>query len=136
MIEDRTTVEQPAAGRRLQPRVRPKSWRLKRTKQCAKCPWRTDVDPHDIPNGYSEDKHLALECTISREGDLSCLSSGQHVMACHETHDAHCIGWLMNQLGHGNNIGLRIRMMSCMNAEDIQLVGDQHETFETTLPSA
>jgi hypothetical protein len=117
--------------------VMPNLWKLKRTKQCAKCPWRADVDPHEIPNGYSEDKHIALKCTIAREGDMSFLSGvDQHVMACHESHDAHCIGWLMNQVGPGNNIGLRIRMMACENAKDIQLAGEQHETFEETLPSA
>jgi hypothetical protein len=56
------------------------------------------------------------------------------VMACHETDDAHCIGWLVNQIGPGHNIPLRIQMMSCANAEHIRLRGEQHETFEDTLP--
>jgi hypothetical protein len=107
-------------------------WKLKRTVQCDKCPWRVDVDPHDIPNGYSEEKHCALESTIARSDDN--FLGTMRVMACHETHDAHCIGWLVNQLGSGNNIGLRIRMMSCENAKSITLRGDQHETFEETLP--
>lgn len=110
------------------------TWRLKRTTQCAKCPWGVDVDPHDIPNGYCETKHRALENTIARPGELNL--SETHAMACHETHDAHCIGWLANQVGPGNNIGLRIRMMSCENARDIKLQGEQHETFEDTLPEA
>ena len=55
-------------------------------------------------------------------------------MACHETHDAHCIGWLMHQINQGNNIGLRLHMMKCENAGDIKLIGEQHETFEDTLP--
>lgn len=55
-------------------------------------------------------------------------------MACHETHDAHCIGWVVNQVGSGNNIGLRIRMMSCENYGSIKLQGEQHQTFEETLP--
>lgn len=106
-------------------------WALKRTRQCAKCPWRVDVDPHDIPNGYDVEKHRALASTIS-EG----LGSIRHdrAMACHETHDAHCIGWLVNQAGPGNNIGLRIRLSSCTNADQIKLVGDQHECFEDTVP--
>jgi len=110
-------------------------WKLNQTKQCSKCPWKKDVDPHDIPNGYCEDKHCALESTIATEGDLSFLSGGdRHVMACHETHDAHCVGWLLNQLGPGNNIGLRMSMLSCENARDIEAVGEQHETFEETTP--
>jgi hypothetical protein len=40
----------------------------------------------------------------------------------------------MNQLGPGNNIPLRIRMMTCSNSSDIRLNGDQYETFDETLP--
>ncbi len=113
------------------------TWKLKRTKQCAKCPWRKDVDARDIPNGYSEEKHRALESTIARPGDLSALVSNEiRVMACHETHKTHCIGWLVNQLNEGNNLALRLDMLSCANADKIRLVGKQHESFEDTLPSS
>lgn len=109
--------------------------KLKRTKQCSKCPWRKDVNPHEIPNGYDVEKHRALKSTISKECDLSSIASGTlHVMACHETHDAHCIGWLMNQIGVGNNIGLRMAMSSCENMREIKVIGQQHEKFEDTLP--
>ncbi len=111
------------------------TWRLKRTTQCAKCPWRTDVDPHQIPNGYSVKKHQALCSTIARPGDISgLLTASIQIMACHETHDAHCIGWLVNQLGPGNNIALRIQMMGCENVREIRTFGEQHATFSDTLP--
>ena len=109
------------------------SWKLKRTAQCAKCPWRKDVDPRDIPNGYCEIKHEGLRRTIAQP-DTPNLTGTMHVMACHETNDAHCIGWLMNQLGPGNNIGMRIRMSSCENASKIRLRGEQHACFDDTLP--
>lgn len=108
-----------------------KGWKLKRTRQCAKCPWRKDVDPHDIPNGYCVEKHKNLDKTIN--SGLGSLRNN-HAMACHETHDAHCVGWLVNQLGPGNNLGLRIRMLSCENADKIKLAGEQHKRFEDTLP--
>lgn len=107
-------------------------WKLKRTAQCIKCPWRVETDPHEIPNGYSVDKHRALKRTIAKPSDS--IFGPSSVMACHETDDAYCIGWLVNQLGPGNNIGLRIRMMSCENAPKIRLRGEQHERFEDTLP--
>lgn len=109
------------------------SWKLKRTKQCAKCPWRKDVDPHDIPNGYCEVKHANLKDTIAEPGVLPTGGTVK-VMACHETHDAHCVGWLCHQAGPGNNIGLRLSLLSCENRDKIKLVGEQHETFEDTLP--
>lgn len=109
--------------------------KLKRTTQCAKCPWRKDVDPHDIPNGYCETKHANLANTIARPGDVSTIMANRmNVMACHETHDAHCVGWLMNQLGPGNNIALRMQMMWCDNIDKVKLIGEQHERFEDTLP--
>ena len=109
------------------------SWKLRRTTQCAKCPWRKGVDPRDIPNGYSEEKHRALASTIAEPGAVR-FDSCQRVMACHETQESHCVGWLVNQLGPGNNIALRIRMMTCENAGQIRVIGEQHETFEETLP--
>ncbi len=107
---------------------------LKRTKQCAKCPWRINTDRFQIPNGYSEEKHRGLAGTIAKPGDVSTiLSPTIRVMACHEEHDAHCIGWLMNQLGPGNNIALRIQMSKCENMSEVELLGDQHKSFEDTL---
>lgn len=108
-------------------------WRLKRVTQCRKCPWRTETDPHDIPNGYTEERHRALAGTIANGID-NLFSDTLRVMACHELHDAHCIGWLANQLGPGNNIALRLHVRSCTNIDRIRLRGEQHETFEDTLP--
>lgn len=108
------------------------TWKLKRTAQCAKCPWRVETDPYDIPNGYDVEKHRALEKTIARGIDLG--GDALSVMACHEAETAHCVGWLVNQLGSGNNIALRIQMMMCSNAKKIRLRGEQHERFEDTLP--
>lgn len=111
-----------------------KTWTLKRTMQCDKCPWLVTTDPYDIPNGYSEARHRALAHTIATPGIRSLIGDNCHIMACHELHDAHCIGWLVNQIGHGNNIALRIQMLSCENARAIRLRGEQHERFEETLP--
>lgn len=108
------------------------TWNLKRTAQCRLCPWWVETNPYDIPNGYDVERHRALERTIARGINLGAESLP--VMACHETDEAHCIGWLVNQLGPGNNIMLRIQMMTCGNAKKIRLRGEQHERFEDTLP--
>lgn len=59
--------------------------------------------------------------------------------ACHEHppgEEAYCVGWLMNQIGPGNNIPLRFAVLSCENLGAISLEGLQHERFEDTLPKA
>ena len=107
--------------------------KLKRTKQCKKCPWRTDVDPLDIPDGYSPERHENLSCTIADPNQLQQTKA----MACHESpvgDEAHCIGWLMNQLGPGNNIALRMQVRNCTNIGKVKTIGEQHKTFEDTLP--
>ena len=107
--------------------------RLGRDKQCAKCPWKVAVDPHDIPNGYSEDRHHSLVGTIATHLQIG---GKIRVMACHESpvgDETECIGWLVNQMGSGNNIALRILMMK-YDLSRVEVFGDQHQTFEETLP--
>jgi hypothetical protein len=105
-------------------------WQLKRTKQCAKCPWKKNVNPYDIPDGYDIEKHKALVSTIATNTEIQNTIIS---MECHETTEAYCIGWLHNQLGEGNNITLRIKMISCSN-RDYEIIGEQHSTFEETIP--
>jgi hypothetical protein len=108
---------------------------MKPRKQCKKCPWRKDTDPYDIPNGYCEKKHAALENTIAVPGALNLGTL--RLMACHETppgKELPCVGWLMHQLGPGNNIGLRLAVSRGRVDANVELVGEQHERFEDTLP--
>ena len=102
-------------------------------RQCEKCPWKVDTDPHDIPH-YEEERHRDLAGTI-KEG-LEGIGGGR-VMACHETPEGAekpCVGWLANQLGPGNNIGLRLAASAGRIDTDFELDGEQHEQFEDTLP--
>lgn len=103
--------------------------KLKIKKQCCKCPWKVSTNPCDIPNGYCKKKHKALKITIS--SGLDSLDNN-HVMVCHETHNAHCVGYLYNQLGVGNNIGLRFKMRD-YDLSEMEISGDQHEIFEDTI---
>ncbi|WP_432654036.1 DUF6283 family protein [Sinorhizobium fredii] len=106
----------------------------RRIRQCDKCPWKVSTDPHDIPHGYTETLHHALARTIAEPGSLH---DAGHVMACHEHppgDEADCVGWLMNQLGPGNNIPLRLKVRSCENIDAVTLDGPQHERFVDTLP--
>lgn len=113
-------------------------------RQCAKCPWKVTTDPHEIPNGYSVEKHYALSRTVARPADLSPLNDATiRVMACHETavamrdddHPLPCVGWLANPLGEGNNLALRMLALRGKVNVDFELEGEQHSCFEDTLPN-
>jgi hypothetical protein len=59
------------------------------------------------------------------------------MMACHETKigkELACVGWLAQQLGPGNNLGLRLAVMSGLVDDNVRTIGPQHDTFEETLP--
>lgn len=104
-------------------------------RQCGKCPWRVDVDPRDIPGGYCETKHRGLASCIAEEGRLDRTL---RAMACHESKsgkEIECVGWLVHQLGHGNNLGLRLAVMAGRVSGNVETVGAQHERFEDTLPT-
>lgn len=106
-------------------------------KQCAKCPWRKGTNPNDIPNGYSKEKHAALSGTIAQPSSLMGLGGVLRVMACHDTNPGNeksCVGWLMNQLGPGNNLPLRIQVMFGDLDANVEIAGEQHDRFEDTLP--
>ena len=104
-------------------------------RQCAKCPWKKNVNPHTIPDGYSVEKHRALARTIAIPGELR--TGPLRIFACHESRGGRelaCVGWLAHQLGPGNNLALRLAVMHGRIDGDIQTVGPQHERFEDTLP--
>lgn len=102
--------------------------------QCAKCPWKVTTNPHEIPH-YDVEKHHALRGTIASDPLASAFAPELRLMTCHETRELVCIGWLEHQLGPGNNIGLRIAARSGRFGT-FETVGEQHETFEDTLPRA
>lgn len=106
-------------------------------KQCAKCPWKKSTNPRGIPNGYCEIRHRNLAGTIARPGELNL--GPIPMMACHESpvgEERVCVGWVVNQLGVGNNIGLRLRAVRTGEFDGMRTVGPQHERFEDTLPAA
>lgn len=106
-------------------------------RQCAKCPWKVTTDPKQIPNGYSEARHRQLKKTIAEPGRVA-LSPTLNVMACHESapgSETICAGWLLHQLGPGNNLALRMQVIyGGLDVSDVELDGEQHERFEDTLP--
>jgi hypothetical protein len=105
-------------------------------KQCAKCPWKTSTDPYEIPDGYCEKKHAGLKETIAKPGEI-WFGGSFRMMACHESmpqKEVPCVGWLVHQLGPGNNIALRLVVMRGAVDANVETVGDQHEIFEDTLP--
>jgi hypothetical protein len=105
-------------------------------KQCKSCPWRVDCEPlSDIPGGYSVELHEGLRGTI-RSGLESLEGSCMRIMACHYSKPGEefpCAGWLANQLGDGNNLAVRLRVMTG-DLPVPEIDGEQHATFDDTLP--
>lgn len=100
-----------------------------RNTQCAACPWKVATNPHtDIPNGYDAAKHARLiVCTAGIEG----LNQPIRAMACHESKtgkESACVGWLVNQLGPGNNIALRLHALDG-RFDKLKVIGEQHESL-------
>lgn len=110
--------------------------KLETVKQCRSCPWRVDCEPDkDIP-GYDVElaKKLANTCKSGLES--LPMNGMQRVMACHYSKPGEefaCAGWLHNGLGAGNNIGVRLGVM-CGRFPAPEIDGEQHETYEATLP--
>lgn len=104
--------------------------------QCKTCPWKVDCVPErDIPNGYSVELHENLRGTI-QEG-MSSFSCNR-AMACHYAkadEKLPCAGWLHNQIGPGNNIGVRMAVLTGRLPAP-RVDGEQHETFDDTLPES
>lgn len=100
-----------------------------------KCPWRVEVDPNEIPNGYCATKHAALSETIADPGGLR--AGPLRMMACHETpvgKEVPCVGWLHHQLGEGNNLAVRLAAITGRLDTNYALRGEQHTSLEDTLP--
>ena len=110
---------------------------LKRTVQCAKCPFKQSTNPLEIPNGYEVGKHKHLESCISKQP-----LQQTNFMLCHHSKESEgtietvelCAGWLHNQLGTGNNLYLRVIMKDCENINELKVIGEQHKTFNDTIP--
>jgi hypothetical protein len=102
-------------------------------RQCKTCPWKVGADVALIPN-YQRDQHEKLTCTIA-DGPYVPAAGILRAMACHystERKNKPCIGWIYNQLGPGNNIGVRLAVMTGRLPVP-KIDGDQYETFEETL---
>ncbi len=109
---------------------------LKVCVQCLSCPWRVGANPdRDIP-GYSRELHEQLESETIAEPGVYMPSSTLRIMACHVTkpgEDRYCAGWLMNQLGEGNNLPLRVKLARDPTFGGMKLLGPQHATLADTL---
>lgn len=103
--------------------------------QCRTCPWKVGAKPLEEIRGYSCDQHHDLRATIA-DDPIASLSI-RKVMACHHQRpgeERYCVGWAVNQLGPGNNIGLRIKAITDQRLRGLRTIGPQHKTFEDTLP--
>jgi hypothetical protein len=107
----------------------------RRRRQCSTCSWKVSANPFDIPNGYDLDKHCGLKNTIAQGNNLA--SNTLRLMACHMSkvgREVPCVGWLHHQLTEGENLLLRLAVIRGKVSGEYELDGEQHLTFEDTLP--
>lgn len=108
---------------------------VKIIKQCLSCPWRVACEPDkDIPR-YDLELAKGLTRTI-QSGIETMFQKVRHVMACHYSKPGDefvCAGWLHNQIGPGNNLGVRLAVMTGQHPVPV-VDGEQHENYEDTLP--
>ena len=107
---------------------------MKSIRQCRSCPWKVGADLSLIPN-YQRDLHTKLTRTIAKEARLPLPNEPLRMMACHYSTDRKnkpCVGWLHNQIGVGNNMIVRMALMTGQLPVP-RVQGDQYETFAETL---
>lgn len=49
--------------------------------QCKKCPWRKDVDPYEIPDGYSRNLHCGLAGASHQRNPVLQVRNSAHNLA-------------------------------------------------------
>lgn len=99
-------------------------------KQCASCPWKTSIDPDALPGKYGHVRRDAV-ARASASGTRS-LRTDTPGMGCHVKRPGPvlpCVGWLVQQLGPGNNIGLRMQVAAGLVDGNVETVGPQRATL-------
>lgn len=103
----------------------------KTVRQCKTCPWKTSVVPsRDVPN-YDPGIYERMQASL-RTGVESMTEKVRLVMECHNGKrgaNRPCAGWLHHQLGVGNNLGVRLAVISGRMPAP-KVVGEQHEDLE------
>lgn len=102
-------------------------------KQCKRCPWKVSTGKN-IPNGFAEDARERLQRMTAVPGSLERT---ERMMQCHETPNEEplpCVGWLVHQLGSGNNLRLRMAVISGQIDPNVETVGPQHSHPENVVP--
>lgn len=100
-----------------------------RIQQCALCPWKKSVSILEIPNG--PDRESVRRILMDRP----CGMDPGFMMACHDSpigEEQACVGWLVHELGPGNNIPIRIAASrGRFDPSALVLDGPQHESVES-----
>ena len=100
-------------------------------KQCKTCPWRVAVKPsRDVPD-YDPGIYERMQSTL-RSGIDAMFERVRVVMECHNGKRGAkraCAGWLHHQIGIGNNLGVRLSVMTGRLPVP-KVSGPQHETFD------
>lgn len=109
---------------------------MKEVRQCGSCPWRAAVVPaRDVPD-YAPGIYARMKASL-RTGIESAGEETRIVMECHNGKrgaNRACAGWMHHQLGVGNNIGVRLRVMAG-HLPAPKIDGAQHEDLDRLIAS-
>lgn len=97
-----------------------------RKRQCPNCPWKKSTTA--IPGGSSEKWE---ELVTGFEVSGRTFGGPLRAMQCHDSEDEdpqYCAGWVVNQLGPGNNLQLRVMALDG-RFDDVRTVGPQRATL-------
>jgi hypothetical protein len=104
---------------------------VKTVNQCATCPWRVGIKPsRDVPD-FDPGIYDRMRSSL-REGVASMAEKKRIVMECHNGKrgaNRPCAGWLHHQLGVGNNLGVRLAVIT-ERMPTPKVFGEQHEDLE------
>lgn len=103
-------------------------------RQCRTCPWRADVDPTNIPEGHGRVDGRMLALSVA--DGLESLANPNVINAeCHAYPGTGlvCVGWLVHQLGPGQNFSVRMKVIKGRIDANVETVGPQRNLVDEML---
>lgn len=98
--------------------------------QCASCPWKLSINPDALPANYG---HVDRDAVVRASAEPGSFRRPEGPpIGCHVVRPGPvlpCVGWLVQQLGPGNNLALRMKVIAGVVDDTVETVGPQRATL-------